>query len=57
VIPHTYEMTNLSEAKLGSKVHIEVDLIARYVERLLNAEQKPTGGSISKALLGENGFL
>jgi riboflavin synthase len=58
VIPHTFEMTNLSTLSPGSRVHIEVDLIARYVERLLSADTSTTeGGSISKSFLGENGFL
>lgn len=35
VIPHTFEVTTLGDLKKGSKVHIEVDLIARYLERLL----------------------
>ena len=36
VIPHTFEVTTLGDLKTGSKVHIEVDLIARYLERLLS---------------------
>ena len=36
VIPHTFEVTTLGDLKVGSKVHIEVDLIARYLERLLS---------------------
>jgi len=35
LITHTLEMTNLSELKTGDKVNIEVDMIARYLERLL----------------------
>jgi riboflavin synthase len=58
VIPHTFEMTNLSTLSSGSRVHIEVDLIARYVERLLSADTSTAeGDSISKSFLGENGFL
>ncbi len=34
IIPHTLEMTVFREYALNSKVHIEVDMIARYVERL-----------------------
>ena len=34
IIPHTVEMTIFSEYALNSKVHIEVDMIARYIERL-----------------------
>jgi riboflavin synthase len=35
LIPHTLEVTNLKGLSLGAKVNLEVDLLARYVERLL----------------------
>lgn len=34
IIPHTYENTNLRERRPGSRVNIEVDMIAKYVEKL-----------------------
>ena len=40
LIPHTIENTALGELKAGSQVNLEVDLIARYVERMLSAEGK-----------------
>jgi riboflavin synthase len=39
VIPHTLKVTTLGELKVSDQVHIEVDLIARYLERLLTGEQ------------------
>jgi riboflavin synthase len=39
LIPHTLENTTLRNLQPGSKVNLEVDLIARYCERLLNAGQ------------------
>ncbi|MDO8812883.1 MAG: riboflavin synthase [Gallionella sp.] len=38
LIPHTLAMTTLSELHTGAKVNLEIDLIARYVERMLTAE-------------------
>ena len=38
--PHTIENTALGTLKAGSKVNLEVDLIARYVERMLTVEGK-----------------
>lgn len=38
LIPHTLERTTLDRLHPGSKVNLEVDLIARYCERLLNPE-------------------
>ena len=35
LIPHTVAMTNLKHLQAGSKVNLEIDLIARYVERML----------------------
>ena len=40
LIPHTLENTTLNRLKPGSKVNLEVDLIARYCERLLSAERE-----------------
>ena len=36
VIPHTHRVTTLRSLRAGSRVNIEVDLIARYVERMLS---------------------
>jgi riboflavin synthase len=38
LIPHTIEVTTLKHLKAGSKVNLEIDLIARYVERMLSAK-------------------
>lgn len=38
LIPHTLQNTTLHQLQPGSKVNLEVDLIARYCERLLNPE-------------------
>jgi riboflavin synthase len=35
LIPHTLQATNLKDLKQGDKVNLEVDLVARYVERML----------------------
>jgi riboflavin synthase len=39
LIPHTLAATNLGELKKGSRVNLEVDLVARYVERLLSTSK------------------
>jgi riboflavin synthase len=38
LIPHTVQNTALGQLKTGSRVNLEIDLIARYVERMLSAE-------------------
>ena len=42
LIPHTLKMTMLNELKAGARVNLEIDLIARYVERMMNAEKELT---------------
>lgn len=37
LIPHTIDNTTLGTLKLGAAVNLEIDLIARYVERMLSA--------------------
>lgn len=39
LIPHTLKVTTLHELKAGSKVNLEIDLIARYVERMMTVER------------------
>ena len=41
LIPETRERTNLGAAKVGTLLNIECDVIARYVERLLEARSHP----------------
>ncbi|MEO6423286.1 MAG: riboflavin synthase, partial [Candidatus Nitrotoga sp.] len=38
LIPYTLEVTTLNELRAGCKVNLEVDLIARYVERFMQAQ-------------------
>ncbi len=40
VIPHTWERTNLSGLRAGSRVNVEVDIVAKYVERILDARKE-----------------
>ena len=43
IIPHTYAHTTLSQAKPGSRLNIEVDVLAKHVEKLLASDQARTG--------------
>ncbi|WP_419813232.1 riboflavin synthase [Bacterioplanoides sp.] len=60
IVPHTAQETTLYAAKEGQQVHLEVDIIARYLEQLLTgnkdgAAHAPQSG-ISQAFLAQNGF-
>jgi riboflavin synthase len=56
VIPHTQEETIIGEYGAGRVVNLEVDLVARYLERLMTGAQESTGGGITKDYLMEHGF-
>ena len=60
LIPHTAERTNIGSWKQGTQVNLEVDVLARYIERLMlgdkAAEQTDTS-NISMDFLAQNGFL
>jgi riboflavin synthase len=43
LIPHTVENTALGHLQVGGTVNLEIDLIARYVERMLQADPQKTG--------------
>ena len=58
LIPHTGEVTTLLTKHVGSTINIENDVIGKYVERLLQFEDKDTEqkSSLSLRFLRENGF-
>jgi riboflavin synthase len=59
IVPHTLKETTLEGYAVARRVNLEVDLIARYLERLLLGEQaaSATGSRISPQFLAEHGFL
>ena len=56
IIPFTYDNTNLSSLKVGDPVNIECDILAKYVERILDAREKQSVSHLSVAHLIEEGF-
>lgn len=59
IIPHTWDLTRFSVYKVGTRVNLEVDLVARYLERLLlgdRAAQSEASGGLSEPWLAEQGF-
>ncbi len=60
LVPHTLQETIIKNYKVGDKVNLEVDLVARYLERLLqgdSAANSSAGNNINMAFLAENGYL
>ena len=58
IIPQTMAETVFGDYQAGSKLNLEVDVIARYLERLMQGDgaAKPGAGSISMQTLAENGY-
>jgi riboflavin synthase len=46
IIPKTFEVTNFSQLKPGDKVNLEVDVIAKYVERIMLERGNPASSSL-----------
>lgn len=59
IIPHTLSVTTLGRLKQGDRVNIEVDIIGKYVEKLLSEQsvEESAGSRINPAFLAEHGFL
>ena len=54
MIPHTLTVTNFKFKRVGSLVNIETDILAKYIERLLNF--KPAPIELTREILAQNGF-
>jgi riboflavin synthase len=57
IVPHTLEMTTLGLRTIGDSVNLEVDVIARYLERLMMGDAKNSSSVDYKKLLESSGFV
>jgi riboflavin synthase len=61
IVPHTLQVTSMGQFVAGTSVNLEVDIIARYLERLMlgdtAASKNAATGGVTAALLQENGFF
>lgn len=59
IVPHTLQETTMGDFRSDQKVNLEVDIIARYLERLLLGDKAAIadGAGISQAFLAEHGFI
>jgi riboflavin synthase len=60
IVPHTLAKTTLANRQEGMEVNLEVDVIARYLEKLIRSDSSPTsppGGKITEAFLAQHGFM
>lgn len=59
IVPHTMQETTLNDFVVGQRINLEVDLIARYLERLVLGDKAAQSGDdgITMAFLAEHGFV
>ncbi|MEH6448180.1 MAG: riboflavin synthase [Oleispira sp.] len=56
IVPHTVQETVIKGYQVGHTVHLEVDVIARYLERMMQQTNDQPKSGISQAFLAQNGF-
>ncbi len=57
IIPHTLKITTLGLRNVGDKVNIELDLVGKYIEKLLRNSSEEEGRELDKNFLAKYGFL
>lgn len=59
IVPHTLQETIIEQYQPGTKINLEVDVVARYLERLIQGGTQPasmSSSAITELFLYENGF-
>jgi riboflavin synthase len=56
IVPHTWDATVLPERAVGAQLNLEVDILAKYVEKMLSARGVAGPGPLSEARLRELGY-
>lgn len=56
IIPFTYTNTNLQALRVGDAVNLEADILAKYVERILEARRPAAASALTVERLVEEGF-
>ncbi len=64
LIPHTKQVTTLGKKRVGANVNLEVDIVARYIETLLNNRnseegwtEHPTSETLNLSFLAKHGYI
>jgi len=57
IVPHTFGVTTLGGWRIGSEINLEVDVIARYLERLFMHDPQKVSPGITESFLAEHGYL
>ena len=57
IVPHTLSVTTLGNLQAGDNVNLEVDVVARYLERLMLGDAAAKAAGITEGFLKEHGFV
>ena len=58
IVPHTLQKTVIGHYQTGTQVNLEVDVLARYLERLMLGEKAAEGkATLTEGFLAEHGFM
>ncbi len=57
LIPHTLQETTIGSYRSGQSINIEVDLVARYIERLMSEEASSSHSTLTAKFLNRHGFI
>ncbi len=57
IVPHTLAKTVMGHYQAGTAVNLEVDVLARYLERLLQGSRPTEDSPLTSAFLAEHGFM
>lgn len=56
IVPHTLDVTTMGDLQAGDRVNLEVDVVARYLERLMQGDRAVHASGITEGFLKEHGF-
>jgi len=56
IIPHTWSNTNLKGKKVGEQINIETDVLAKYIEKLINKDDSVQNTKLTENRLKELGY-
>ena len=56
IIPHTWQNTNLKDKEVNDRVNVEIDILAKYVEKLVTRGTNPSDKNITENWLKEIGY-
>lgn len=56
IVPHTIQETTIKHFEEGTEINLEVDLLARYLERMMSAPQNPQASNLTPEFLAQNGY-